>query len=70
MANVEINEYLEGSDLIIEVKVDLDCEHSGQAYALNILPDSWLYGKELDQIIRALQKAKRILKTRHIKEGD
>jgi len=72
MANVELNEYLEDSDLILEVKVDFDCEHSGQAYQLLFIEsgEQWIYGKELDQMIRLLQKAKRILKTRIIKEGD
>jgi len=70
MAMVELNEYLEDSDIVINLKVDLDCDHSGQAYELDIMGEHWLYGKELDQIIRLLQKAKRILKTRTIKEGD
>ena len=70
MANVLLEVYLEDSSNQISVNVDMNCEHSDQAYELNLPQDAWVTGKELDEIIKLLQKAKRVLRTRTLQEGD
>jgi hypothetical protein len=70
MAMVFINEYLEEADVSINVEIDLN-EDAGLLYELTFLESSqWLSEKDINLIIKLLQKAKRIHKTRIIKEND
>lgn len=71
MANVQIDSYLETSDVYLIVRIDMDCAAIGQTYDLSELSFSGeVTGKELDQVIKLLQRAKRIKKTRIIQEDD
>lgn len=71
MATVKLTEDLEETGMVFTVVIDMDCEHSEQAYEIDFCDNSsWVYGNELDLIIKTLQKAKRIHKTRLIKKGD
>ena len=68
MAQVVLEDLLE--DLNVYIQVTVDFEDDTTPYKLCLPSESWVTERELGTLIKGLQKAKRILKTRHIKEGD
>ena len=67
MATVTINEYFEGADIVVPVVIDLD--DPDMVYHIEDL-GMWLDETNLNKLIKLLNRAKRVRKTRTINEGD
>lgn len=66
MASVTIDDILENSDFYVSINIPMD----GDNYYELVELDQYVTEKELNQLIKLYQTAKRIRKTRIIKEGD
>jgi hypothetical protein len=65
---VNLSTYLEKSDKNISIEIDMEATDS---IPFNIsIDDGWYDLQGINSVIKELQKVKRILQTRQIKEGD
>jgi len=68
MTTVTLNKYSEECDKNIVIDINME---EGDSVPFNVAIDSGWYDLQgIGFLIKELQKAKRILKTRQIKEGD
>lgn len=69
MTTVNLSNYHEDNDKYVTITVDMDEISGNEVYEVSI-NEGWYSEKGLNMLIKELQKAKRIYKTRTIKEGD